>query len=112
MATTSTMSRARHVGYPERHRTRPLERPGTERGHARRSCNPMLRISRLWILIVIGLGTSSGRLSAAAEPDRRPTGRLIGAYYYPWYDRERWTREPVAHTPELGRYRSDDRTVA
>jgi hypothetical protein len=38
--------------------------------------------------------------------------RLIGAYYYPWYFTERWTREPVTDTPELGRYSSDDREVA
>src|SRR5262245_49407060 len=38
--------------------------------------------------------------------------RLVGAYYYPWYYKERWTNEPVADTPKLGWYTSDDRSVA
>jgi len=38
--------------------------------------------------------------------------RLVGAYYYPWYYKERWTNEPVADTPKLGWYTSDDRAVA
>lgn len=38
--------------------------------------------------------------------------RLIGAYYYPWYTPERWTREAVTHTPSLGWYDSKDRAVA
>jgi hypothetical protein len=31
---------------------------------------------------------------------------------YPWYYKERWTREPVTNTPRLGWYSSDDRKVA
>lgn len=37
--------------------------------------------------------------------------RLLGAYYYPWYYPERWTNEPVTHTPQLGWYSSKDREV-
>ena len=37
---------------------------------------------------------------------------LIGAYYYPWYYPERWTKEPVTDTPQLGWYSSDERPVA
>lgn len=44
-------------------------------------------------------------VSFAAEPQ-------IGAYYYPWYYKERWTNEPVADTPKLGWYSSDDRKAA
>ncbi len=47
-----------------------------------------------------------------AEPERRSAERFLGAYYYPWYYKERWTREPVTHTPKLGWYSSDDRKVA
>jgi hypothetical protein len=36
----------------------------------------------------------------------------VGAYYYPWYYKERWANEPVADTPKLGWYSSDDRNVA
>ena len=46
------------------------------------------------------------------EPERRPAERLLGAYYYPWYYKERWAREPVTNTPKLGWYSSDDRKVA
>jgi hypothetical protein len=51
-------------------------------------------------------------IAPAAEPERRPAERLLGAYYYPWYYPERWTREPVTNTPKLGWYSSDDRKVA
>jgi hypothetical protein len=47
-----------------------------------------------------------------AEPERRPAERLVGAYYYPWYYPERWTREPVTNTPKLGWYSSADRPIA
>lgn len=36
---------------------------------------------------------------------------LIGAHYYPWYEAERWAREPTAGVPALGRYRSAERDV-
>src|SRR3954469_7324058 len=36
---------------------------------------------------------------------------LVGAYYYPWYYPDRWTKEPVTHTPQLGRYSSAERPV-
>jgi hypothetical protein len=48
----------------------------------------------------------------AAEPQRQSDERLVGAYYYPWYYKERWTSEPVTNTPKLGWYASDDRAVA
>lgn len=38
--------------------------------------------------------------------------RVIGAYYYPWYTKDRWTNEPVCNTPQLGWYSSDDRAAA
>ncbi|HZL88960.1 MAG TPA: hypothetical protein VFB96_11345, partial [Pirellulaceae bacterium] len=50
--------------------------------------------------------------SLGDEPQQRPDQRLLGAYYYPWYYKERWTSEPVTNTPKLGWYSSDDRTVA
>lgn len=43
---------------------------------------------------------------------RPPSKYLVGAYYYPWYYKERWTREPVTDTPKLGWYGSGDRAVA
>src|SRR5262249_47694361 len=46
------------------------------------------------------------------EPERRPAERLFGAYYYPWYYKERWSREPTTNTPKLGWYSSEDRNVA
>jgi hypothetical protein len=51
-------------------------------------------------------------IALAAEPEQRPAERFLGAYYYPWYDKARWTREPVTNTPKLGWYSSDDRKVA
>lgn len=49
---------------------------------------------------------------AAAADGPEPCRPLIGAYYYPWYEPDRWTREPVTHTPRLGWYSSADRDVA
>jgi len=46
------------------------------------------------------------------EPEGRPAELLVGAYYYPWYYKERWTREPVTNTPKLGWYSSSDRKIA
>ncbi len=51
-------------------------------------------------------------IALGAEPQPRPAERFLGAYYYPWYYKERWTREPVTNTPKLGWYSSDDRKVA
>jgi Glycosyltransferase WbsX len=51
-------------------------------------------------------------IEVRGEPVRRPGERLIGAYYYPWYYKDRWTNEPVTNTPKLGWYTSDDRKVA
>ena len=51
-------------------------------------------------LIALSIGSPEG------------TERFIGAYYYPWYYKERWTNEPVADTPRLGFYSSNDRKVA
>lgn len=51
-------------------------------------------------------------LIAVVAPAAAPDERLVGAYYYPWYFPERWTNEPVTHTPQLGWYSSDDRAVA
>ncbi|HEX8203410.1 MAG TPA: glycoside hydrolase family 99-like domain-containing protein [Isosphaeraceae bacterium] len=65
-----------------------------------------MRIGVVSLVLVLPL------MAPAAEPDRRSDEPLIGAYYYPWYDTERWTREPVTDTPQLGWYRSDDRDVA
>jgi hypothetical protein len=51
-------------------------------------------------------------IALGAEPEPRPAERLLGTYYYPWYYKERWTKEPVTNTPKLGWYSSDDRKVA
>lgn len=69
-----------------------------------RDCFRLVRRS-----IVVGL--LALKAAAAAEP-QATTGPLVGGYYYPWYYAERWTREPVTHTPRLGWYSSDDREVA
>jgi hypothetical protein len=62
------------------------------------------------VTVVIALILSCSVPATAGEPGDAGH-RCLGAYYYPWYYTERWTREPVTHTPELGRYRSDDREV-
>lgn len=41
----------------------------------------------------------------------KTNGAFIGAYYYPWYWKSRWTEQPIANTPVLGHYESTDRTV-
>ncbi|QOV87376.1 glycoside hydrolase family 99-like domain-containing protein [Humisphaera borealis] len=72
------------------------------------------------IALVLALATT-GVTAWTAEPAQpvpptqraASTGeRLVGAYYYPWYYKERWTNEPVCNTPALGWYTSDDRKVA
>jgi hypothetical protein len=65
-----------------------------------------MRIALVPLVLVLPL------IALAADPQRRPAERLLGAYYYPWYHKERWTREPVTNTPKLGWYSSDDRVVA
>src|SRR5687768_12953204 len=60
----------------------------------------------LWSLTaMVHLILVASAFALAAEPQ-------VGAYYYPWYYKERWTNEPVADTPRLGWYSSDDRKVA
>jgi hypothetical protein len=60
-----------------------------------------MRAANLFLVLALPL------IARAAEPER-----LVGAYYYPWYYKERWTREPVTDTPKLGWYASNDRMVA
>lgn len=64
-----------------------------------------MRIALVPLVLVLPL------IAQGAEPPRTAE-RFIGAYYYPWYYKERWTREPVTNTPKLGWYSSDDRKVA
>jgi hypothetical protein len=56
--------------------------------------------------------TTLAILAAALMQDATGNDRFVGGYYYPWYYKERWTNEPVAGTPRLGFYSSDDRAVA
>lgn len=49
--------------------------------------------------------------SAEWQAERKPAP-IIGAYYYPWYWPSRWTEQPVANTPKLGHYSSDDPKAA
>ena len=58
------------------------------------------------------LMTATMLLTPAFGDDAKPAERLLGAYYYPWYTKDRWTSEPVCNTPLLGWYSSDDRKVA
>jgi hypothetical protein len=66
-----------------------------------------LRIVQLAVTIAAVLVASPPCLRGAPLP-----GPLVGAYYYPWYYAERWTREPVSDTPQLGNYSSGKRDVA
>jgi hypothetical protein len=53
--------------------------------------------------------------SLPVSPERQAPQKpipIIGAYYYPWYSKTRWTEQPATDTPKLGRYSSDDRNVA
>ena len=64
--------------------------------------------------LLLGLAASISTITAtstAAEPAPATGGPLVGGYYYPWYYPDRWTREPVTHTPRLGWYSSADRDV-
>ena len=66
-------------------------------------------ISGLLIFSAIALTLSSARPpTAPATPAVAP---IIGAHYYPWYERERWANQPASDTPKLGRYTSADRAV-
>src|SRR5438128_563815 len=51
-------------------------------------------------------------MEAGAPGSGQPSRSLVGAFYYPWYYPERWTKEPVTDTPQLGWYSSDARPVA
>jgi len=76
-------------------------------GHAspRVAAQPLtLLLAPLSLVMVLAM-----RTTPAAEPSSPP---LVGAYYYPWYEVDRWTREPVTHTPALGWYSSDDPKIA
>src|SRR5205809_738284 len=63
-------------------------------------------------IAVLSLALIFTPIALAADPDPRPAKLLLGAYYYPWYYKDRWTREPVTNTPKLGWYSSDDHKVA
>jgi hypothetical protein len=63
------------------------------------------------IVFVIGIFLLP-MISFGEESKREPSQRFVGAYYYPWYYKDRWTQEPVTNTPKLGWYSSDDRKVA
>jgi hypothetical protein len=65
-----------------------------------------MRLPLLILFLLLPLPTFTG------EPEREEPERFLGAYYYPWYYKERWTNEPVTNTPKLGWYSSDDRKVA
>lgn len=66
------------------------------------------------LVLCLPLGGGTAPETAAAEPAAEQSlgPPLVGGYYYPWYYPDRWTREPVTHTPRLGWYSSDDRDVA
>lgn len=73
--------------------------------------------TRCFLAAALACAAASGTVlhavaSPAAEPAAVTGDRLVGAYYYPWYTTDRWTREPVTDTPQLGWYSSDDRRVA
>jgi hypothetical protein len=61
-----------------------------------------------FVLLVLALPV----IGRAGEAAQRGAERFLGAYYYPWYYTERWTREPVTNTPKLGWYSSNERKVA
>ena len=65
----------------------------------------LMRVTIVSLVLVLPMVTPGG------DEKRQPVERLLGAYYYPWYYKERWTREPVTNTPKLGWYSSDDRKV-
>ena len=65
-----------------------------------------MRITTALLVLLLLLGASG------AAPEEPSAQRLIGAYYYPWYYKDRWTQEPVTNTPKLGWYSSDDPDVA
>src|SRR5688572_1581598 len=70
----------------------------------------MLKASAFAVVLAFG-AVSSLVAAEGGKPQQQRTG-LFGAYYYPWYYAERWTNEPVADTPRLGFYSSDDVSVA
>lgn len=63
-------------------------------------------------LLCVAACLRPARADEAAPNDAPPRPGLFGAYYYPWYYPERWTNEPVADTPRLGFYSSDDAAIA
>src|ERR1043166_4030951 len=62
-------------------------------------------------MFLCGCGRSSTPALVPIPPQPSPNKGLIGAYYYPWYDKPRWTEQPVANTPKLGYYSSSDSKV-
>lgn len=61
---------------------------------------------------VSGCGRSPSPDAGLTTQQPKPERGLIGAYYYSWYDKARWTEQPVADMPKLGHYSSGDSAVA
>jgi hypothetical protein len=70
----------------------------------------MLKASAFAVILAFAAVCGPADADGADRP--HPGTGLFGAYYYPWYYPERWTNEPVADTPTIGWYSSDDRAVA
>jgi hypothetical protein len=62
-------------------------------------------------VVLMGCDSKSDNLHKADGPRFDSSRGLIGAYYYPWYWKSRWTEQPVTDTPKLEHYSSDDKAV-
>lgn len=69
-----------------------------------------LAVLLLCTLLAGAAAVSFARRTPTPAPPPSPAP-LIGAHYYPWYDRQRWAGQPATDTPALGRYASADRAV-
>lgn len=58
-----------------------------------------------------GCDSQSTGSSHTDMPRLEASRGLIGAYYYPWYFKDRWTEQAVTHTPLLGHYYSADKAT-
>ncbi|WP_419193555.1 glycoside hydrolase family 99-like domain-containing protein [Kolteria novifilia] len=65
----------------------------------------------LVIATVVGLAATSALLGPTLAQDV-PQRPLVLAYYYPWYEKGDWSRHGYVGTPTLGRYGTDEPTIA
>ena len=73
----------------------------------------LLSLAALLLLVaVLPLAGCGADASGPTDPPVTPSKATLGVHYYTWYDELHHWDKGVAHQPQLGLYRSEDRRVA